>query len=181
MSKKFSFLCFYIRGLKPAYTTWTYAYATLFLHTQVCSWGFGYIGMGLHTQGPICVCRLWPAYVRCLAEALLCPFSFIFQLFRFYMQSQHLFCHFCIWTSLRPSFYLYSWIENTISHQFFLNQEYNVIFFFCSPHPFMLVGEAPTKWWNGTTFSFLRLELISGRWALSLSLAFIRKGLQVPP
>jgi len=45
----------------------------------------------------------------------------------------------------------------------------------------MLVGEAPTRWWSGTTFSFLRLGLISKKQALSLSLAIFRKGLQVLP
>ena len=61
-----------------------------------------------------------------------------------------------------------------------MNRESNVIFFFCSPHPLMLVGETPTKWWNGTTFSFLRRGLISEKRVLSLSLAFFRKGPQVP-
>ena len=79
-SKKCSCLCFYVRGLGPAY-------AALFLHTHVCSWDSTYVGVGLRTQGPVCVHGLWPAYVRRLVEALLYPFSFLFQLFHFYMQS----------------------------------------------------------------------------------------------
>ena len=64
-------------------------------------------------------------------------------------------------------------------HHFCLNQESNVIFFLCNPHPLMLVREAPIRGWSGTTFSFLRLGLISGKRALSLSLAFFWKGPQV--
>ena len=79
-SKKCSCLCFYVRGLGPAY-------AALFLHTHVCSWDSTYVGVGLRTWGPVCVHGLWPAYVRRLVEALLYPFSFLFQLFHFYMQS----------------------------------------------------------------------------------------------
>ena len=45
------------------------------------------MGMDLHMWGLVYVRGLWLMYVRRLAEALLCPFSFIFHLFHCYMQS----------------------------------------------------------------------------------------------
>ena len=81
-----------------------------------------------------------------------------------------IFCHFCTWTLLHPSFYLYSCIKNIIFH---------IIFFFCSPHSFMLVGETPTRWWSGTTSLFSKPRLTSRKWASSLSLFFYQKILEV--
>ena len=96
MLKDSSCLCFCVRGLEPVYVAWTYAYAALFLRTQVYSWGSAYVGMGLHMRGPVCVSRLWPAYVRCLAEALLCLFPVLFQLLHSICNLNTPFCHFCI-------------------------------------------------------------------------------------
>ena len=76
-------------------------------------------------------------------------------------------------------FYLYSCIENIMFHHFHLNQEPSVIFFFYSPHPLILIGEALTRWWSGTTSLFPKLGLTSEKRALSPSLAFCRKSLQV--
>ena len=81
-----------------------------------------------------------------------------------------IFCHFCTWTLLHPYFYLYSCIKNIIFH---------IIFFFCSPHSLMLVGEAPTRWWSGTTSLFSKPRLTSRKWASSLSLFFYQKILEV--
>ena len=144
--KDCSCLCFYMSGLGPAYAAWIHAYAALFLHTQVCSWGSTYVGMGLRMQGPVCVHGLWPAYMRRLVEALLYPFLLFFICFTSVCNPNTPFCHFCTWISLYPSFYLNFCFENIIFHQFCLNQESNVIFFFCSHHPFMLVGEALLRW-----------------------------------
>ena len=126
----------------------------------------------LHMWEWACVCGLWPAYMRCLVEPYSVHFNFFFKCFTSICNPNTSFCHFCIWTSLHPSFYLYSCLENTISHHFCLNQESNVIFFFCSYHLLMLVGETPISWWSGTTFSPLKLGPISRKQALSLSLAF---------
>ena len=52
---------------------------------------------------------------------------------------------------------------------------------FCNHHSLMLVGQAPIRSWSGSTFSPLKLEVISGRRALSPSLAFFWKSLRVPP
>ena len=52
---------------------------------------------------------------------------------------------------------------------------------FYSHHSLMLVGQAPIRWWSGSTFSPLKLEVMFGRWALSPSLAFFWKSLWVPP
>ena len=90
-------------------------------------------------------------------------------------------CHFCIWTSPHPSFYLYSCIENSISQHFAWIKESNVTFFFHSPHLLMLVREAPIRWWSGTTFSFLNPRPIFGRRASSLSLDFFRRSPRVLP
>ena len=82
--------------------------------------------------------------------------------------------------NITASFFLsYSCIENIIFHHFHLNQESNIIFFFCNPHPLVLVGEAPTRWWSGTTSLFLKPGLTFRKWASSLSLAFYWKSLQV--
>ena len=85
MSKDTFYLCFYVRGLKLVYVAWSYLYATQFLCTQVCSWGFTDVGSGLHTWGLVYVHGPWPTYVRRLTKALLCPFSLLFPLFYFYM------------------------------------------------------------------------------------------------
>ena len=160
---------------------------SLSLHTQLCScvrrfvlealcmWGWTYM------RGPVYIRGFWLEYMTHLAKALLCPFPLFFNYFTSICNLKTSFCHFCIWTSLHPSFYLFSFIENIISHHFCLNQESNVIFFFCSPYPLMLVGEVLTRWWSGTTSSFSRLGLISRKRALSLSLAFLQKGPQVLP
>ena len=71
-------LFFCVHGLKPSYVSWTYAYAGLFLRTQAYSRGYVYMGASLRTQGPICIRGPWPAYMRWLADSLLCPFSLIF-------------------------------------------------------------------------------------------------------
>ena len=146
---------------------------------QVCSWGSAYVGSSLCKLGPVCICGSWFVYVKHLAEALLCLFHYFFHCFTSICDLNTPFCHFCTWTSPHPSFYLYFCVKNIIFRHFYLNQESNVIFFFCSPHPFMLVGEAPTRWWNGTTFLFPKLGLTSGKRASNLSLAFYQKGLQM--
>jgi len=45
----------------------------------------------------------------------------------------------------------------------------------------MLVGEAPIRWWNGSTFLSPKPGAILGRSALSLSLVFFRRILRVLP
>ena len=168
--------------------SWIHVYVGLFLCVQVCSWGYVYISYGLRTWGPICVRGLCPVYVRCLVEALLCPFSlFFFNCFTSICNLNTFFfffffcCHFCIWTSPHPSFYLYSCIENSISQHFAWIKESNVTFFFHSPHLLLLVREAPIRWWSGTTFSFLNPGPIFGRRASSLSLDFFQRSPRVLP
>ena len=56
-------LCSCMRGLRPAYAACIHAYVDLFLLTQVCSWGFVYVGINLRTWGS-CL-RVWAlTYVR---------------------------------------------------------------------------------------------------------------------
>jgi len=71
--------------------------------------------------------------------------------------------------------------QNIIFSKFYLNQESNIIFLFCSHRPFMLVGEALIKWWSGTIFLSLKPVAISEKQALSLSLVFFWRILQALP
>ena len=147
----------------------------------------------------LCVHQLWPAYVR----SHLCTWALtrvrempgrgptlsIFTFFFFFncftsicnLNTFFFLCHFCIWISPNPSFYLYSCIESSISQHFAWIKESNITFFFHSPYLLMLVKEALIRWWSGTTFSFLKPGPIFGRRALSLSLDFFRRSLPVLP
>ena len=152
------------------------SYVRRFVLEALCMWGwtcvcgvlFTYVGFDLST---------WHTWQRLYSA----HFHFFFNYFTSICNLKTSFCHFCIWTSQHPSFYHFSFIKNIISHHFCLNQESNVIFFFCSLYPLMLVGEVLTRWWSGTTSLFSRLGLISRKRALSLSLAFLQKGPQVLP
>ena len=122
----------------------------------------------LRMWGWACIRGVLSAYVGldlCTRDAWQRPyfthFHFSFNCFTSICNPNTTFHHFCIWTSLNPSFYLYSCIENIIFHLVRLNQEFNVIFFFCSPHPLMLVGEALIRWWSGITSLFLKQGLTS--------------------
>ena len=90
-------------------------------------------------------------------------------------------CHFCIWISLYHSFYLHSCITIPFSLNFTWIMNLMTSLLFYSHHSLMLVGQAPIRWWSGSTFSPLKLEVMFGRWALSPSLAFFWKSLWVPP
>ena len=117
MSKNCFCLCSCMHGLEIADASWNHAYIALFLHSQLCSWGFAYVGVGLRTRGSVCIRGLWPAYVRCLAKALLCPFSLFFIYFTSMCNPNTPFCHFYTRISLYASFYLHSYIKTS----FFLN------------------------------------------------------------
>ena len=158
------------------------------LHTQLCSCVRRFVLEALCMWGWTCVCGVLFTYVgfdlstwHTWQRLYSAHFHFFFNYFTSICNLKTSFCHFCIWTSLHPSFYHFSFIKNIISHHFCLNQESNVIFFFCSLYPLMLVGEVLTRWWSGTTSLFSRLGLISRKRALSLSLAFLQKGPQVLP
>ena len=141
-----------------------------FICTQLCFCVCMSVLVVLHRWERACVCGVLSTYVH-----------FYFNCFTSICNPNTSFCHFCIWTSLHPSFYLYSCIENIIFHHFHLNQESNVIFFFCCPHSLMLAGEVPIRWWSSTTFLSPKLEPIFEKWASSLSLAFFWKGPRVLP
>ena len=107
------------------------------------------------------ICRVLSAYMGLdsrIGDTWQSPhfvhFHFFFHCFTSICNPNTPFCHFCTWTSPHPSFYLYSHIKSIIFHHFHLNRESIVIFFFCSPHPLMLVREALTRWWSGTTSLF---------------------------
>ena len=127
-------------SILKALCTWGWAY--------VCGVLFVYVGLDLHTLDTWQ--RLYSTH-----------FHFSFNCFTSICNPNTTFHHFCIWTSLNPSFYLYSCIKNMIFHLVRLNQEFKVIFFFCSPHPLMLVGEALIRWWSGITSLFLKQGLTS--------------------
>ena len=57
--------------------------------------------------------------------------------------------------------------HDTIFLEFHLNHESNDIFF-CSHHPLMLVGEAPIRWWSGSSYLSPKPGIISGRHVISL-------------
>ena len=80
-------ICSCMCGLKPAYATYIHAYTVLLLRMQVCFWGSAYVGVDWRMWGLVYVHGFWPAYVRHLAKALLCPFSLIFQPFQFHVKS----------------------------------------------------------------------------------------------
>ena len=173
MSKDIFCLCFCVHGLEPTYVAWTYAYAALFLRLCVLGDGLTYVGSCLCMQALTCIRQTPGRGFTLLIFTSLSTVSLL------YVILTPLFVIFAY--DLHPSFYLHSCIKNIIFHHFHLNPESNVIFFFCSPHPLILVGEAPTRWWSGTTSLFPRSGLAFGKQASSLSLAFYQKGLQVLP
>ena len=122
-------LCSCMRGLRSVYEACILVYATLFLCTQVRSWGSVYVGMDLCTRGLVCMHRLWPTYVKRLAKALLFPFLLLFHLFHLHMQFTCTFLSF-----LHPNINVSSFLSplmhhNTIFLKFHLNYESNNIFF----------------------------------------------------
>ena len=112
-----------IRCLDSCVRSFVLAYAGMFLRFYIRGDGPAYARSCLRTWA-------WPAYMRRLVEALLYPFLLFFICFTSACNPNTPFCHFCIWISLYPSFHLNFCIENIIFHQFCLNQESNVIFFF---------------------------------------------------
>ena len=122
MSKNYFYLCSCMRGLRPAYAAYIHAYVVLFLCMQVYFLGSTYVGW-------TCICRILSAYVRCLAKALLCPFSLIFNHFTSTSNPNTFlsFLHMIIIISFFLSSFLH---QNIIFSKFYLNLESNVIFFF---------------------------------------------------
>ena len=163
------------------------------IHTWKCRWNFLVcasvcMGLCLRTWGWACVRRALSTYVGLISRMwdtwqrpYFAYFPFPFSCFTSICNPNTSFCHFCIRSSLHPSCYLHSCIENIIFHYFRLNQESNVIFFFCNLHLLMLEEEALTRWWSDTTPSFPKGGLTFGKQASSLSLAFCQKGSQVLP
>ena len=94
------------------------------LNSCVCNPVFVYTGLFLRS----CIRGFWPVYTRSYmhtwalthirempSRGLTLPFfTSILTILLLYAILTPLFCHFCIWTSLHPSFYLYSFIENLI-------------------------------------------------------------------
>ena len=151
MSKDSSFLCFCVCGLKLAYADWIHMYAGLFLRMQVYSWDFVYVGMGLRTWGPICVCET-PS--RGLTLHLFSSISTISLLFAI----------------LIPFFVIFSF-EHPYILLFIFILVLKISFYLLLSHPNPLI-----QWWSGTIFFFLKSGPLSGKRALSLSLAFFWKG-----
>ena len=150
MSKNCFCLCSCMRGLKFAYIAYIYAYVALFLCTQVCSWGSTYLGMNFHTRGLVHARGPWLAYMRRLAEALLCLFYSFFTRFTSLWNFNTYFCHFFIWASLHHSFYLHSCITIPYSSNFTWIMNLMASFFLQSSSPYASKGSTNkvVEWFN---------------------------------
>ena len=120
-----------MRGLEPVYVAWNHAYTTVFC---ICR----SVLKALHTWEWACVCGVLFEYARFdlhMWDAWQKPYFAHFHLFFICFTSicnpNKPFCHLCTWISPYPSFYLHSYIENIIFHQFCLNRESNLFCFFC--------------------------------------------------
>ena len=161
----------------------------IFMHSQLCSCVRRYVLKALRTWEWICVCgvlfaymgfdlRTWDAWHKPhfvhfrLFSIVSLPHAILTHLFFIFASDYHytlFYLHFCI----KISYFLnFAWIRDLMSSSFFS------FFFFC---PHMLIGEAPIRWWSGSTFLSSKPRAISERRALSLSLVFFQRSLRVLP
>ena len=130
MSKNCFCLCSCMRGLRPAYAACIHAYADLFLLTQVCSWGFVYVGINLRTRGS-CL-RVWALTYVCEmpGRSLALPIFTYFSPVSLPYAILHIFLLF-MYLNITTSFFLPSLMHyNTIFFEFHLNHESNDTFSF---------------------------------------------------
>ena len=144
------------------------AYTSLFLRLCVCGFCPVYVGSYL--------CMWALTHVReTPGRGLTLPiFTSFLTVSLLYATLTPLFWHFCTWTSLHPSFYLYSYIKNIIFHHFHLNPESCLLLLqSTSPYTGRRSTNKVVEWYN---LLVPKTRAYIGKWALSLSLSVCQKG-----